>query len=37
MYVAMDGTGIPMVPRETEGRQGKAETGRAKSTRKVQR
>jgi hypothetical protein len=31
MYVAMDGTGVPVVPRETEGRQGKDETGRAKT------
>jgi hypothetical protein len=31
MYVEMDGTGVPMVPRETEGRQGKDETGRAKT------
>jgi hypothetical protein len=31
MYVAIDGTGIPMVVRETEGRKGKDETGRAKT------
>lgn len=31
MYVVVDGTGIPMVPHETEGRQGKDETGRAKT------
>ncbi len=31
IYVEMDGTGVPMVPRETEGRQGKDETGRAKT------
>lgn len=31
MYVAVDGTGVPMVPHETEGRQGKDETGRAKT------
>jgi hypothetical protein len=31
MYVEMDGTGVPMVPRETEGHQGKDETGRAKT------
>ena len=31
MYVEMDGTGVPMVPRETEGRRGKDETGRAKT------
>ena len=31
MYVEMDGTGVPMVPHETEGRQGKDETGRAKT------
>jgi hypothetical protein len=28
-YVQMDGTGLPMVARETEGRSGKAEDGRA--------
>ena len=31
MYVAMDGTGVPAVPSETEGRAGKDETGRAKT------
>ena len=31
MYVAIDGTGVPMVPFETEGRPGKDETGRAKT------
>ena len=31
MYVEVDGTGVPMVSRETEGRQGKDETGRAKT------
>ena len=31
MYIAIDGTGVPMVPHETEGRQGKGETGRAKT------
>jgi len=31
MYVAVDGTGVPMVPRETEGRRDKDETGRAKT------
>jgi hypothetical protein len=31
IYVAVDGTGVPMVPRETEGRKGKDETGRAKT------
>lgn len=34
LYVAIDGTGIPVVPREAEGRKGKNETGRAK-TREV--
>jgi hypothetical protein len=29
MYVQMDGTGVPMVAKETEGRSGKAEDGRA--------
>lgn len=29
MYVQMDGTGLPMVAKETEGRSGKAEDGRA--------
>ena len=31
MYVEMDGTGVPMVLRETEGRQGKDDTGRART------
>ena len=31
MYIAMDGTGIPVVSRETEGRKGKDETGKAKT------
>lgn len=34
LYIAMDGTGVPVVPHETEGRKGKDETGRAK-TREV--
>jgi len=29
MYVSMDGTGVPVIKRETEGRQGKAENGEA--------
>ena len=31
MYIAIDGTGVPMVRRETEGRKGKDETGKAKT------
>lgn len=31
MYIAIDGTGVPMVPRETEGRQGKDPSGKAKT------
>lgn len=31
MYVAIDGTGVPMVPRETQGRSGKDKTGQAKT------
>ena len=31
MYVAIDGTGVPIVPRETQGRPGKDETGQAKT------
>lgn len=31
MYIAIDGTGVPVVSRETEGRKGKDETGRAKT------
>jgi hypothetical protein len=31
MYVAIDGSGVPVVRRETEGRRGKDETGKAKT------
>ena len=31
LYIAIDGTGVPMVPRETEGRRGKQESGKAKT------
>jgi len=31
LYIAMDGTGVPVVPRETEGRRGKDATGKAKT------
>jgi Uncharacterised protein family (UPF0236) len=31
MYVVIDGTGVPMVPRETQDRLGKDETGKAKT------
>ena len=31
MYIAMDGTGVPVVPGETVGRKGKDETGEAKT------
>lgn len=31
MYVAIDGSGVPVVRRETEGRKGKDETGQAKT------
>ena len=31
MYIAIDGTGVPMVPHETQGRQGKDDSGMAKS------
>ena len=31
LYIAMDGTGVPVVPQESEGRKGKDETGRAKT------
>ena len=31
MYIAMDGTGVPVVPCETEGRRGKDVTGKAKT------
>lgn len=34
LYVCMDGTGVPVVKKETEGRQGKGEDGQAK-TREV--
>jgi hypothetical protein len=34
LYIAVDGTGVPMVPAETEGRPGKSPEGRA-STREV--
>ena len=34
LYVTVDGTGVPTVPRETEGRRGKGEDGRAR-TREV--
>jgi hypothetical protein len=34
LYIAMDGTGVPVVPHETEGRKGKDENDRAK-TREV--
>ena len=34
LYVAIDGTGVPMVPAETDGRAGKAEDGKAR-TREV--
>jgi hypothetical protein len=34
LYVQMDGTGVPVVPKETEGRKGKGENGRA-HTREV--
>lgn len=34
LYIAIDGTGVPMVPAETGGRPGKAEDGRAR-TREV--
>lgn len=30
-YIAIDGTGVPVVPAETEGRAGKDETGKAKT------
>jgi len=30
-YIAIDGTGVPMLPRETEGRRGKEESGKAKT------
>jgi len=31
LYIAIDGTGVPVVPRETQGRHGKDATGRAKT------
>src|SRR3990170_1998629 len=31
VYIAIDGTGVPMVPHETDGRQGKEEAGKAKT------
>ena len=31
LYIAIDGTGVPVIPRETEGRPGKDQTGRAKT------
>jgi hypothetical protein len=31
LYIAIDGTGVPMVPHETEGRRGKDEAGKAKT------
>ena len=31
MYIAIDGTGVPVVKRETEGRKGKDKTGQAKT------
>ena len=31
LYVTMDGTGVPMVPKETEGRRGKGPDGRART------
>jgi hypothetical protein len=31
MYIAMDGTGVPVVPREVEGRKGKGPDGKAKT------
>ena len=31
LYIALDGTGVPVVPRETEGRQGKNPTGKSKT------
>jgi len=34
LYIAIDGTGVPMIPAETEGRPGKAEDGKAR-TREV--
>jgi Uncharacterised protein family (UPF0236) len=31
LYIAIDGTGVPVVPRETQGRKGKSEKGEAKT------
>jgi hypothetical protein len=31
LYIAIDGTGVPMVPRETDRRRGKEESGKAKT------
>ena len=31
LYIAIDGTGVPVVPRETAGRRGKEESGKAKT------
>jgi hypothetical protein len=31
LYIAIDGTGVPVVPHETQGRKGKDESGRAKT------
>jgi hypothetical protein len=31
LYIAIDGTGVPVVPRETQGRRGKDATGKAKT------
>lgn len=31
LYIAIDGTGVPVVPQETEGRRGKDPTGKAKT------
>src|SRR2546429_2446845 len=31
LYIAIDGTGVPVVPRETEGRRGKDARGKAKT------
>ena len=33
LYIAIDGTGVPVVPRETEGRRGKDASGKAKTGR----
>jgi hypothetical protein len=31
LYIAIDGNAVPMVPRETEGRRGKEESGKTKT------